>query len=182
MKVLTQILAVLAISISLITVGLAKNTHPNDSSKNENKKSKEFSLKDRNQNAGETQNREENRVIHGPMFVDTNADGFNDNAPDHDKDGIPNGQDSDYAGSGKGKGQQNFIDKDGNGITDNVALGTGNGFRAGKKNKKGYGPKDGTGNKGIQPQEGLGLGPGAKTGNCDGRGPKRKNMRGSQGR
>jgi hypothetical protein len=29
-------------------------------------------------------------------FVDMNGDGFNDNAPDHDGDGIPNGQDPDW--------------------------------------------------------------------------------------
>lgn len=29
-------------------------------------------------------------------YVDENCDGFNDNAPDADGDGIPNGQDSDY--------------------------------------------------------------------------------------
>ena len=32
----------------------------------------------------------------GPNFVDLNGDGFNDNAPDHDGDGIPNGLDPDY--------------------------------------------------------------------------------------
>ena len=32
----------------------------------------------------------------GSNFVDLNGDGFNDNAPDHDMDGIPNGLDDDY--------------------------------------------------------------------------------------
>jgi hypothetical protein len=32
----------------------------------------------------------------GPGFVDDNGDGINDLAPDHDGDGIPNGQDSDW--------------------------------------------------------------------------------------
>ncbi|UCG63337.1 MAG: hypothetical protein JSV52_02910 [Candidatus Zixiibacteriota bacterium] len=32
----------------------------------------------------------------GNNFVDLNGDGFNDNAPDHDGDGIPNGLDADY--------------------------------------------------------------------------------------
>jgi hypothetical protein len=32
----------------------------------------------------------------GKHFVDVNGDGFNDNAPDEDGDGIPNGLDPDY--------------------------------------------------------------------------------------
>lgn len=46
----------------------------------------------------------------GTNFVDLNGDGFNDNAPDHDGDGIPNGLDADYVknaqdGSGYQKGK-----------------------------------------------------------------------------
>jgi hypothetical protein len=46
----------------------------------------------------------------GNNFVDLNGDGFNDNAPDHDGDGIPNGLDADYIknaqdGSGYRKGK-----------------------------------------------------------------------------
>lgn len=46
----------------------------------------------------------------GSNFVDLNGDGFNDNAPDHDGDGIPNGLDADYVknaqdGSGYQKGE-----------------------------------------------------------------------------
>ena len=33
---------------------------------------------------------------HGANFVDENGDDYNDNAPDHDGDGIPNGQDDDW--------------------------------------------------------------------------------------
>ena len=58
-------------------------------------------------------------------FVDKNGDGYNDNAPDHDGDGIPNGLDSDWQklvkhkGKGKGKGRgRKFIDLDGDGIND----------------------------------------------------------------
>ncbi len=32
----------------------------------------------------------------GQNYIDANGDGFNDNAPDHDGDGIPNGLDEDY--------------------------------------------------------------------------------------
>ena len=40
---------------------------------------------------------------HSNKFVDANGDGFNDNAPDIDGDGIPNGRDEDYTGAKKQK-------------------------------------------------------------------------------
>ncbi len=126
----------------------------------------------------QTQNQIQNKVIHGPNFVDNNGDGFNDNAPDHDGDGIPNGQDPDYTGANKGKRQQQFVDTDGDGIADNVAAGKGLGKKANRKG--GYGPGDGTGNQGVRPQNGTGYGPGAGTGNCDGTGPKGKANRGGK--
>lgn len=50
------------------------------------------------------------------VFVDKDGDGYNDNAPDHDGDGIPNGLDPDWT---KGHGRKmNFIDADGDGIND----------------------------------------------------------------
>jgi len=54
------------------------------------------------------------------QFVDKNGDGYNDNAPDHDNDGIPNGLDPDYtAGMQKRESEnQPFIDLDGDGIND----------------------------------------------------------------
>jgi len=57
-------------------------------------------------------------VAHGPNFVDEDGDGYNDNAPDHDGDGIPNGHDSDYVKPGTGPGPRRFIDEDGDGIND----------------------------------------------------------------
>ena len=108
---------------------------------------------------------------HGPGFVDENGDGYNDNAPDHDGDGIPNGLDPDYTGSKNrsGKGTKGFVDADGDGINDNVQAGRGG---KGNSRKGGYGPGDGTGNKGIGPKDGTGNG--SKTGGCDGTGPKGK--------
>ena len=47
-------------------------------------------------------------------FVDLDGDGFNDNAPDHDGDGIPNGLDPDWQ-----KENEKFVDLDGDGINDN---------------------------------------------------------------
>ncbi len=91
---------------------------------------------------------------HGKNFVDKNGDGYNDNAPDHDGDGIPNGVDPDYTGP---KLQKNkFVDLNGDGINDNA----GKGKRGGKSGKGGYGPGNGTGNAGVGPKDGTGYGPG----------------------
>ncbi|HKJ68586.1 MAG TPA: hypothetical protein VKA68_11565 [bacterium] len=61
-------------------------------------------------------------VQHGPNFIDEDGDGFNDNAPDHDGDGIPNGMDEDYEAIGRGarNAGQGFVDADGDGINDNA--------------------------------------------------------------
>jgi len=42
---------------------------------------------------------------------------------------------------------------------------------------KGNGPGDGTGNQGVGPRDGSGYGPGAKSGNCTGSGPKGRGPR-----
>jgi len=110
-----------------------------------------------------------NSIQHGPGFVDENGDGYNDNAPDADGDGIPNGLDPDYDGpkNRMGKGTKGFVDLNGDGINDNIQAG-----QKGKGRKGGYGPGDGTGNKVSGPKDGTGNGP--KTGGCDGTGPKGK--------
>ena len=60
-------------------------------------------------------------VEHKQHFIDENGDGYNDNAPDHDGDGIPNGLDSDWQKSQKDKGKRHrFVDLDGDGINDNI--------------------------------------------------------------
>ena len=133
----------------------------------------------------------------GNRFQDANGDGINDNAPDHDGDGIPNGKDADYDGakarSGNGKG--GFVDANGDGINDNAEDwdhdgvpngqdpdferpmdGSGAQHQYGKqaRNKSGrggFGPANGTGT-GVGPQDGSGSGP--ATGECDGTGPKGK--------
>ena len=64
-------------------------------------------------------NEKEVQIKHGPKFVDEDGDGFNDNAPDHDGDGIPNGLDPDYKRPGKEK-KKKFVDLDGDGIDDNI--------------------------------------------------------------
>ncbi len=64
------------------------------------------------------------------IFIDENGDGINDNFRDHDGDGIPNYEDSDWV-----KPQD----------------GTGNGTGQGKMNGK----RDGTGNKGSSSMKGT---------------------------
>jgi hypothetical protein len=88
---------------------------------------------------------------HGKNFVDKNGDGYNDNAPDHDGDGIPNGLDPDFLAIKNKNGQGRFVDLDGDGIKDNPGKG-----RKGKMGKGGFGPADGTGNKGVGPKDGTG--------------------------
>jgi len=148
-------------------------------------------------------------IQHGPAFVDEDGDGFNDMAPDHDADGIPNGQDEDY--ESMGLGAQGFVDADGDGINDNFggarraqdvpgrairnfvdADGDGINDVAMSRNtmrrgmaatgpQRGYGPQDGTGAR-PQPQDGTGFGPGAGTEDCDGTGPKGAASRAGQQR
>ncbi|NWF88730.1 MAG: hypothetical protein HXY50_04620 [Ignavibacteriaceae bacterium] len=97
-----------------------------------------------------------NGIKHGAGFVDLNGDGFNDNAPDIDGDGIPNGQDPDYVRSQNGTGQKKMYGR-------NLQTTFGG-------NK--YGPGNGKGNSGIGPKDGTGNGSGNGTGSCDGTGPK----------
>ncbi len=61
---------------------------------------------------------------YGKFFIDKNGDGYNDNAPDHDGDGIPNGIDPDYKQFVKKrkKGTLPYIDLDGDGINDNLQV------------------------------------------------------------
>ena len=56
-------------------------------------------------------------------FVDKNGDGYNDNAPDHDNDGIPNELDPDWHKLMREKNKLSkprFIDLNGDGINDNL--------------------------------------------------------------
>ena len=62
-------------------------------------------------------------IQHGQHFIDKDGDGYNDNAPDHDNDGIPNGLDPDWQKEKGHKRSQNrwrYIDLDGDGINDNL--------------------------------------------------------------
>ncbi len=86
---------------------------------------------------------------HGNNFVDANGDGYNDNAPDHDGDGIPNGQEKDWQkpqdGSGATPGRG--VKKRGNGFKQDDSKSDDNlsGRGQGQKGKKGS-SKSGSGN------------------------------------
>ena len=73
---------------------------------------------------------EQTQTRQNQQFVDENGDGFNDDAPDHDGDGIPNGLDPDW----KKLKAEEFIDLDGDGINDNISN------TEGSQNQNRYGP------------------------------------------
>lgn len=71
----------------------------------------------------------------------------------------------------------NFVDNDGDGICDRYASRHANQARCGQGYGRGrYGRGDGTGNKGVGPQDGSGYGPGPGA-SCDGTGPKGRGRR-----
>lgn len=127
----------------------------------------------------------------GGTFMDANGDGFNDNAPDHDGDGIPNGQDPDYVRTGTGRGH-GFVDADGDGINDYAQDTDGNGIPNGKdpdyvRLQDGSGRKMMRGSRGngfATGQGGFGRGAGSRTGSCQATtdGSLRKGTGGRRGR
>ncbi len=114
-------------------------------------------------------------------FVDANGDGYNDNAPDHDGDGIPNGLDPDYKPLNPDRGKRfGFVDEDGDGINDRIQDADGDGI-PNCQDPDWVRPQDGTGNKfgqkagkqmGQKGQGFKGVGSNAGTSVCDGTGPK----------
>lgn len=119
-------------------------------------------------------------------FVDLNGDGFNDNAPDFDGDGIPNGLDPDYIKQAKdGTGQQKgklYLNGQADGIKSM------NKFQ--KKNRFGYAnsfkfqSRVGNGSGNLQAGTGTGVcdgsGPNGGSAVCDGTGPKGPQGRGGK--
>ncbi len=71
---------------------------------------------------------------HGKHFVDLNGDGYNDNAPDADGDGIPNGKDADYQKNptAGGRFHRTFVDENGDGFNDNAPDADGDGIPNGQ--------------------------------------------------
>ncbi len=95
-------------------------------------------------------------------FIDEDGDGFNDNAPDADGDGIPNGMDEDYVRPEDGSGNM-YRHGQAEGFTGKMGE-----FAHGLGQGQGYGPGDGTGfgnGGGMGPGDGTGFGPGS--GECE---------------
>lgn len=89
---------------------------------------------------------------HDAEFVDKNNDGYNDNAPDHDGDGIPNGLDPDFKNHKKRKTNEElpYVDLNGDGINDNLQIGRRKGRRRMNQSEKGVQPQNenaGSGNR-----------------------------------
>jgi hypothetical protein len=163
--------------LSVLAIFLASNLYAQDSSQDPSKE--QYRNKNRTKTATQNQPKNQNKT----GFVDENGDGYNDNAPDHDGDGIPNGRDEDYTGSKnrKGNSSKGFVDADGDGVNDNALDADGDGIPngqdsdfirpqdgTGRKNQSSYGKKKGT--------KGTGIG----TGECDGTGPKGNQKRGGK--
>lgn len=107
-------------------------------------------------------------------FIDENGDGFNDLAPDHDGDGIPNGLDPDWVRPEDGSGYQHHtgqIDPDGQ-VDLECLFATGFGENAmGFMYRYGYThANDQGGEARFGPGEGGGFGPGNTTGGHAGQG------------
>ncbi len=116
----------------------------------------------------------------GTNFVDLNGDGFNDNAPDHDGDGIPNGLDPDWIknakdGTGLKKGQLGT--NQGQGMAQNKAMTKSQKFNQmkayfGNMFQKRLGATGAQSGSGTGVCDGSGAGAGGGSGVCDGTGPK----------
>lgn len=90
-------------------------------------------------------------VQHGKHFVDVNGDGYNDNAPDSDGDGIPNGQDPDYQKNlNATKRGPRYVDVNGDGYNDNAPDRDGDGIPNGQDPDY-QRPRDGSGQKYASP-------------------------------
>jgi hypothetical protein len=164
--------------VSLLAMFFAANVFAQDSLQLQQKKQHRYKSQSASMNGA-------GNVNQSKGYVDANGDGYNDNAQDLDGDGIPNGQDADYAGakSRKGNSSKGFVDADGDGINDNALDADGDGIPNGQDADY-VKPADGTGkmNKGGQGKGkgGLGNGSGIGTGDCDGTGPKGNGKRGGK--
>ncbi len=163
--------------LGLVAIFFAGNVFAQDSLQVQNKYRKGI----KNQNKVQVmQKQNKGQQVKG--FVDANGDGYNDNAPDADGDGIPNGMDPDYTGAKmhKGNSRAGFVDLNGDGINDNALDSDGDGIPNGQ-DPDFVRPQDGSGRqmgKGNSKMRGAGQGSGLGTGDCDGTGPKGNAKRG----
>jgi hypothetical protein len=124
----------------------------------------------------------------GTNFVDLNGDGFNDNAPDHDGDGIPNGLDADYVkGAQDGSGYQKGMlgENQGQKMAQNKTMTKSQKFNRlqsfeGNMFQKRLGALGGMNGSGAGVCDGSGGGMAGGSGVCDGTGPHGDQKRGGK--
>lgn len=97
-------------------------------------------------------------------FVDADGDGFNDLAPDHDGDGIPNGIDPDWVKPEGGEGDTNRYAYQ---YGEMLRLFFGGEDVVPPESSFGFGPPDGSGD-GIGLSDGSGFGPNDDSGDMNG--------------
>jgi len=142
----------LLVVLSILVALMAGNLFAQDSLVVQSKKQYRY------KNQVKTANGVQSQSVKGQGFVDEDGDGYNDNAPNTDGDGIPNGQDEDYEGAKARKGNaKGFVDADGDGIPngqddDFVRPQDGSGAKRGGGN----GDRDGSGNGKSQGKRGGG--------------------------
>ena len=153
--------------LSIIAIFLSSNLMAQDSVQVQNRKGNQYKQQNKSMNQNNMQK---------AGFVDEDGDGFNDNAPDVDGDGIPNGRDADYTGAKnrRGNNAKGFVDLDGDGINDNAIDSDGDGIPNGQDPDY-VRPMDGSG-----AAYGQGAGNGQGTGDCDGTGTKGKKGKGKK--
>jgi hypothetical protein len=156
-----------AIGIALLIgvgLGLAQETE-----KAQTRSEIQKQVQTRTEDAAGTLTRTETRTRSRIRFIDENGDGINDLARDHDGDGIPNGQDPDWAAPKDGTGYQEPSQSKAQ--KGNAAAGV----QSGLAKKSGW-SKDSF-RSGKSGMAGLGTG----TGVCDATGPKGKMVRKGRG-
>ncbi|GEM_PF-1578395 len=113
---------------------------------------------------------------HGRGFVDADGDGYNDNAPDHDGDGIPNGLDPDFQRFRRMRGRV-LVDADSNGFDDRLPDFDSDGI-PNRFDPDFVGPRTRNGGRGYvgvdgrRPMWGRGMGPGGRRGAGARQGPR----------
>ncbi|HPW17259.1 MAG TPA: hypothetical protein PLP83_02630 [Candidatus Aminicenantes bacterium] len=152
----------LALAVGFLVLGLAFATGQDQTAAKAREKAQvQTGLKAeggtrRNKVQAKPEFRRRNRVA----FIDENGDGINDLARDHDGDGIPNGQDPDWARPQDGTG---YKGQNRNGQPDEAGMTKG--LKAGQAVKSSFGKGSfRAGMQGAARQAGAGV--------CDGTGPK----------
>ncbi|RPI71434.1 MAG: hypothetical protein EHM47_10235 [Ignavibacteriales bacterium] len=121
----TLVVTIFSTALIFLSVNLFAQSGSVNQNQNKEKKQIQSQEQIKNQLKLQDKNQFQNK-IHGNHFIDLNNDGFNDNAPDIDGDGIPNGQDPDYTRPLNGKGSKFMGDRNGYGYENKNSFANGN--------------------------------------------------------